>query len=81
MADDRMKNDDRQRKMGTGGREDQDFGQGQQSPGRNPQGGQKTGPGQQGGGQQGGQRKDMEDDDESGGGSSGQRGGRGDQNR
>ena len=74
MADDRMKNDDRQRNMGTGGRDDQERGQGQQTPGRNPQGGQQT-PGQQG--QQGGQRnKPMnEDDDEnefSGG--SGQRG-------
>ena len=90
MADDRMKNDDRKKNMGTGDREDQGFGQGQQTPGRNPQGGQQEGgqfgqgqPGQQG--QQGGQRnKPMnEDDDEnefSGG--SGQRGqSRGGQNR
>ena len=86
MADDRMKNDDLNRNMGTG-REDQDFGQGQQTPGRNPQGDQQQGgqfgQGQQG--QQGGQRnKPMnEDDDEnefSGG--SGQRGqSRGGQNR
>ena len=82
MADDRMKNDEARRNMGTGGREDQDFGQGQQSPGRNPQGGQKSG--QPIGDQQGGQKKDnlnMDDDDEFGGGTSGQRGGRGGQNR
>jgi hypothetical protein len=77
MADDRMKDDDRQRNMGTGGREDQGFGQGQQSPGRNPQGGQQGG-GQQTGGQQGGQQKgnlNIDDEDEFGGGTSGQRGG------
>ena len=81
MADDRMK-DDMQRNMGTGGRDDQDFGKGQQqqTPGRNPQEGQQGQPGQQGG-----QRKDplnKEDDEEFGGG--GQRGGgqgRGGQNR
>jgi hypothetical protein len=76
MADDRMKNDE-QRNMGAGGRDDQDWKQGQQTPGRNPQGGQQVG-GQQG--QQGGQRKDnlnMEDDEEMGGGQSGQRGGQG----
>lgn len=74
MADDRMKNDDLRRDMGTGGREDQDFKQGQQAPGRNPQGGQQ---GQQG--QQGGQQKDqmIDDDEEFGGGQSGQRGGQG----
>jgi hypothetical protein len=72
MADDRMKNDDLKRNMGTGGRDDQDYGKGQQTPGRNPQGGQ------QGGGQQGGQRnKPLNDDDEEqfGGGKTGQRGG------
>ena len=82
MADDRMKNDDRQRNMGTGGREDKGFDPGQQSPGRNPQGGQQSG--QQSGGQQGGQEKgnrNMEDDDEFGGGTSGQRGGQGGQGR
>ena len=82
MADNRMKNDD-QRNMDTGGRDDQDWKQGQQAPGRNPQGGQQGG--QQGGGQpgqQGGQRKDnlnIEDDEEVGGGQSGQRGGQGGQ--
>ena len=78
MADDKMKNDDRQRNMGTGGREGQDFGQGgQQSPGRNPQDRQ-----QGGGQQQGGQKKgnlNIDDEDELGGG--GQRGGQSDQSR
>ena len=74
MADDRMKNDDRQRNMGTGGRDDQDYKQGQQAPGRNPQGGQQSG-GQQGG-QQGGQKKDqLIDDDADIGGGQGGRGG------
>ncbi len=41
MADDRMKDDDL-RNMGNAG-EGQDFGKGQQTPGRNPQGGQQTG--------------------------------------
>jgi hypothetical protein len=85
MADDRMKNDEQRRNMSPGGREDDDFGRGQQSPGRNPQGGQQSG-GQQTGGQQGGQKKgnlNMDDEDEFGGGTSGQRGGqdRGGQNR
>ena len=66
MADDRMKNDDLQRNMGTKG-EGQDFGH--QTPGRNPQGGQ-----------QGSQRKDplnTDDEEEFGGGQTGQRGGQG----
>ena len=77
MADDRMKKDDMQRNMGTGGRDDQDFGKGQQqqTPGRNPQEGQQ--------GQQGGRKDPLNttDDEEFGGG--GQRGGqgRGGQNR
>jgi hypothetical protein len=85
MADDRMKNDDQQRNMGSTKRDDQDLGQGQQTPGRNPQGGQHTGG--YGGGQQGGQQhknpSNMEDDEEFGGGTTGQRGGqgRGGQNR
>ncbi len=69
MADDRMKNDDLNRNMGTGGRDDQDRGKGQETPGRNPQGGQ-----------QGGQRQDpLNDDDKQqfGGGKTGQRGGQG----
>ena len=68
MADDRMKNDDLKRDMGTGGRDDQDFKPGQQTPGRNPEGGQ-----------QGGQRKDPlnVDDEEVGGGKTGERGGQG----
>ena len=68
MADDRMKNDDPKRNMGTGGRDDQDINQGgQQTPGRNPQGGQ-----------QGGQRKDpLNVDDEEEFGKGGQRGGQG----
>jgi len=67
MADDRMKNDDRQRNMGgTGHDKDQDFGQ--QTPGRSgQQGGQHAGG--QGGSQQksnygsGQNERDMEDDD------------------
>ena len=71
MADDRMKNDE-QKNMGTGGRDDQDWKQGQQAPGRNPQSGQQ--------GQQGGTKKDnlnLDDEEEMGGGTSGQRGGQG----
>ena len=84
MADDRMKNDEPLKNMGTGGGEGQNWGQGQgqQTPGRNPKGGQETG-GQYGGGQHGGQHKDplnMEDEEEFGGGSKGQHGqNRGDQ--
>jgi hypothetical protein len=84
MADDKMKNDDRQRNMGTTGREDQELGKGQrqQTPGRNPQGGQQGG---QYGGQQGQQKepRKMDDEEEFGGGATGQRGGqgRGGQNR
>ena len=55
MADDRMKDDDL-RNMGKAG-EGQDFGKGQQTPGRNPQGDQQTG------GQTGGKRN-LDDDDE-----------------
>ena len=87
MADDRMKNDDRQRNMGSGAK-DQDYGQ-QQSPGRSGQGGQQGG--QHAGGHGGGQQKsnygsgqnesDMEDDDLGAG--NAQKGGmgRGGQNR
>ena len=83
MADDRMKND--QRNMGAGGRDD-DQNIGQQSPGRSGQDqqagkhGQQGQPGQQG--QFGGQN--MEDDDEFATGGQGQKGGgqgRGGQNR
>lgn len=73
MADDRMKNDE-QRNMDAGGRDDQDWKQGQQAPGRNPQGDQQSG------GQQGGTKKDnlnLDDEEELGGGTSGQRGGQG----
>ncbi|HEV8202776.1 MAG TPA: hypothetical protein VGP98_00985 [Pyrinomonadaceae bacterium] len=54
MADDRMKNDDVQRNMGT--KDEQDFGR--QSPGRSGQAGQQGGQhsGGQHGGQQGGQQ-------------------------
>lgn len=84
MADDRMKDDDLQRNMG-GGAKDQDYGQ--QSPGRT---GQQAG--RQAGGHGGSQQKsnygsgqnarDMEDDD-LGAGNAGRTGGqgRGDQNR
>jgi len=91
MADDRMKNDDLQRNMGTSGNEGQDYGQ--QTPGRQG-GGQQSG-GQHVGGQKGGQQSggyggsqqrepgNLEDDDEFGGGTAGQGGGmgRGEQNR
>ena len=87
MADNRMKNDDQQRNMGAGGREDQDFGK--QSPGRGGQGGgQQTGQqtGQQGQQGQPGQKgsRNLEDDDEFATGGQGQTGGgqgRGGQNR
>ena len=95
MADDRMKNDDLQRNMGTSGKEGQNFGQ--QTPGRQGQGGQDFdheggGHGQHVGGQKGATQggyggsqepRNMEDDDEFGGGSMGQSGGqnRGGQNR
>ena len=89
MADDRMKNDDAQRNMGAG-QKDQDYGQ--QSPGRTgPTGGQHAGQhGQQDqkdkfGGQIGGEKgtRNMEDDDEFATGGKGQTGGqnRGGQNR
>ena len=81
MADDRMKNDDLQRNMG-GGAKDQDYGQGQQSPGRTGQGGQQAG--QHAGGYGGSQQKssfgpgqnesDMEDDDLGAGGKTGGQG-------
>ena len=81
MADDRMKND--QRNMGAGGREDQEFNQ--QSPGRSGQmGGQQPGKhGQQGGqfsGQKGSQNLDDDDDFATGKGQSGGQN-RGGQNR
>ena len=95
MADDRMKNDDLQRNMGTSGKEGQNFGQ--QTPGRQGQGNQDFdneggGHGQHVGGQKGSTQggyggsqepRNMEDDDEFGGGSMGQSGGqgRGGQNR
>jgi len=91
MADDRMKNDDLQRNMGTSGKEGQDFGQ--QTPGRqgagHESGGQHAG-GQKGGGYGGSQQKNeprnMEDDEEfgfGGGTGTGKTGGmnRGGQNR
>lgn len=85
MADNRMKDDEQQRNMGSGGRQDQNVGQ--QSPGRGGQGGQQGQQGQQAGqhGQQGGQKgsQGMEDDDEFATGGQGQSGGqnRGGQNR
>jgi len=80
MADDRMKDDDLQRNMGTKG-EGQDFGK-QQTPGRNPQDDRSTGAGQQGG--QHKEPRNMEDDEEFDGGTAGGRTGgqnRGGQNR
>ena len=86
MADDRMKNDDLQRNMG-GGARDQDYGQGQQSPGRTGQSGQQSG--QQAGGRGAGQKsnfggqkeRDMEDDDVGAGNDKTGGKGRGGQNR
>ncbi len=89
MADDRMKNDDLQRNMGAGDK-GQNYGGGQQSPGRAGQGGLGgEQAGQHAGGQKsagGGQKgtKNMEDDEEDfGAGKAGQTGGqnRGGQNR
>ena len=82
MADDRMKNDDRQRNMGGA---DKGQNQGQQSPGRAGQGeqaGQHAG-GQKSGGQFGGQqgtRKMEDDEDDFGAGQAGTQN-RGGQNR
>lgn len=84
MADNKMKDDDRQRNMGN--REDQDFGQ--QAPGRSGQS-DKQGGGQQRGGQQGGQfggqkeSGNLDDDEDMDTGNSGSTGGqnRGGQNR
>lgn len=62
MADDRMKNDDRQRNMGGA---DKDKNLGQQSPGRaghGEQAGQHAGGQQSGGGQKG--TRNMEDDED-----------------
>ncbi len=82
MAD-RMKNNEPQRNMGTGGREDQEFGQ--QSPGRSGQMGQQPGKHGQPGGQFSGHKEsqNMEDDDDFAAGGKGQTGGqnRGGQNR
>jgi hypothetical protein len=76
--------DDQQRKMG--GAKDQDYGQGQQSPGRSGQSGQQAGG--HGGSQQksnygSGQNKDDMEDDDLGAGNAGRTGGqgRGGQNR
>ena len=91
MADDRMKNDDLQKNMGTSGKEGQDFGK--QTPGR--QGGGHEGGGQNVGGQKGGQQgggyggsqqkepRNMEEDEQFGGGTTGKAVGqqRGGQNR
>ena len=84
MADDRMKNDDLQRNMGTSGKEGQE-GHGMHTPGHQQdgqQGGQNLG-GQQGyGGSQHKEPRNMEDDEEFGGGTAGKTGGmnRGGQN-
>ena len=83
MADDRMKNDDRQRNLGAG---DKGQNPGQQSPGRSGQTGQQAGQhagGQQSGGQFGGQKgtqKVDDDEDVSGAGKAGSQN-RGGQNR
>lgn len=79
MADDRMKNDDLQRDMGTGD-EGQDYGR-QQTLGRNPQDDRSTGAGHQGG--QHKEPRNMDEDDEFDGGTAGRTGGqnRGGQNR
>jgi len=81
MADDRMrKDDDLQRNMG-GGARDQDYGQ--QSPGRTGQEGKQGGQhaGGQGGAQQKTDKRDMEDDDLGAGNTQTGGQGRGGQNR
>lgn len=68
MADDRMRNDDRDRNMGGAGQRNQDeFGQ--QTPGRKQQDDLSTG---QRGADQGQQNQPKHEDDEFGGGQSGQ---------
>ena len=64
MADDRMRNDDQERNMGGQQKGQEDYGKGQQSPGRNRQDDDlKTG--QRGAGQQQGeQKKNITDDSE-----------------
>ena len=82
MADDRMRNDEQQRNMG-GGAKDQDYGQ--QAPGRGQQGDQHAGG--SGSGQQksnygsGQNERDMEDDDLGAGNAQTGGQGRGGQNR
>lgn len=62
MADDRMKKDDLDRKMGGQEKNQGDYGKGQQSPGRNKQDDDfKRGAGERGTGQQG-EQKHIEDD-------------------
>jgi hypothetical protein len=89
MADDRMKNDD-VRNMGQGGGEGQnwDQGQGQQTPGRNPQTGQEgaskqhqQGAGKQGQPGYGQQGSDLDNDAQFGGTGQGNIKNRGGQNR
>lgn len=65
MADDRMKNDDRQRNMANKG-EGQNWSPDQQSPGRqgDKQSGQHAGGQQSGGTHGGGQKRNIEDDDD-----------------
>ena len=77
MADNRMKDDDLKRDMGSAGRDKEDYGK--QTPGRNPDDQQRAG---QTGGQQGGRNRDLDDEDMDGG-TSNERGGqnRGGQNR
>jgi hypothetical protein len=58
MADDKMKNDDLDRRLGGAGREDEGYGQ--QTPGRNPKDDRSQG--QRGGGM--GNPSDLDDDDD-----------------
>lgn len=84
MADDRMKHDEQQRNMG-GGAKDQDYGEGQQAPGRGKQGDEQAGG--RGGSQQksnygsGQNERDLEDDDLGAGNAQTGGQGRGGQNR
>jgi hypothetical protein len=73
MADDRMKNDDRDMNLGGAGQQQGDTGK--QTPGRNPQDDQSTG--QRGGGQQGGGQNEPRHQDDLG--QSGKTGGQGGQ--
>lgn len=65
MADDRMRNDDRERNMGGANKHKDDYGKGQQTPGRHQQDDDMSA-GKRGAGQQGEQRNKDDDFGKSG---------------